>query len=135
MFEQIILVLSWLLWPVLAGYVLLAAAWHVLGSASRLQGSPGKHAFGLQVGDLRGLGLLIGAQPLDRDERRGDVLFSARHGPMSRVHVLDGCGQHGRPVERKVDRHVVPLHPPPPSPRAGRSFAAARVRRLSPSAR
>lgn len=43
-----------LLWPLLAGYVLLAAAWHVLGSASPLQGSPGKRAFGLRVGDRDG---------------------------------------------------------------------------------
>lgn len=40
-----------LLWPLLAAYLLLGAAWHVLGSASRLQGSPGKRVFGLEVAD------------------------------------------------------------------------------------
>ena len=40
-----------LLWPPLLAYLVLAAAWHVLGTASPLQGSPGKRAFGLRVAD------------------------------------------------------------------------------------
>ena len=40
--------------PWLLGYALLALAWHVGGELSPWQGSPGKHAFGLQVTDLQG---------------------------------------------------------------------------------
>lgn len=43
-----------LLWPLLAGYVVLAAAWHVIGVGSPLQGSPGKRALGLRVADRDG---------------------------------------------------------------------------------
>lgn len=38
-----------LLWPLLAGYLLLGALWHVFGVASPLQASPGKRALGLRV--------------------------------------------------------------------------------------
>ena len=41
-------------WPVLLGYALLAAVWHVGGECSRWYGSPGKHALGLAVTDLHG---------------------------------------------------------------------------------
>ena len=40
--------------PWLASYLLLALAWHVAGELSPWQGSPGKHAMGLQVTDLHG---------------------------------------------------------------------------------
>ncbi len=40
--------------PWLFGYTLLALAWHVGGELSPWQGSPGKHALGLQVTDLDG---------------------------------------------------------------------------------
>ena len=43
-----------LMWPLLLGYAVLGTAWHVLGVASPLQGSPGKRAFGLRVVDLQG---------------------------------------------------------------------------------
>ena len=43
-----------LLWPLLLGYAVLAAAWHVLGVASPLQGSPGKRVFSLKVVDPAG---------------------------------------------------------------------------------
>jgi uncharacterized RDD family membrane protein YckC len=43
-----------LAWPLLLGYALLAAPWHVLGEASRWQGSPGKRALGLAVTDRAG---------------------------------------------------------------------------------
>lgn len=40
--------------PWLLGYALLALAWHVGGELSPWQGSPGKHALGLEVTDLQG---------------------------------------------------------------------------------
>jgi len=43
-----------LLWPLLLGYAVLAAVWHVLAVASPLQGSPGKRAFLLRVVDPAG---------------------------------------------------------------------------------
>jgi uncharacterized RDD family membrane protein YckC len=43
-----------LLWPPLAIYLLLSAAWHVAAAASPLQGSPGKRALGLRVADRDG---------------------------------------------------------------------------------
>ena len=43
-----------LCWPLLLGYALLAAPWHVLGERSRWRGSPGKRAFGIEVVDLHG---------------------------------------------------------------------------------
>ena len=41
-------------WPLLLGYALLAAPWHIVGECSRWQGSPGKRALGLRVTDLHG---------------------------------------------------------------------------------
>jgi uncharacterized RDD family membrane protein YckC len=43
-----------LLWPPLAIYLVLSAAWHVTGVASPLQGSPGKRVLGLRVVDRGG---------------------------------------------------------------------------------
>lgn len=43
-----------LCWPLLLGYALLAAPWHVLGERSSWRGSPGKHALGLAVVDGHG---------------------------------------------------------------------------------
>ncbi len=43
-----------LAWPLLLGYALLAAPWHVLGERSRWQGSPGKRALGLATTDRAG---------------------------------------------------------------------------------
>ena len=43
-----------LLWPPLAIYLVLSAAWHVTGVASPLQGSPGKRVLGLRVADRDG---------------------------------------------------------------------------------
>ena len=43
-----------LLWPLLLGYAVMAAPWHVIGECSRWQGSPGKRALGLAATDLHG---------------------------------------------------------------------------------
>ena len=43
-----------LCWPLLLGYAVLAAPWHILGECSRWRGSPGKRALGLAVVDGHG---------------------------------------------------------------------------------
>lgn len=43
-----------LCWPLLLGYALLAAPWHVVPECTRWRGSPGKRALGLAVTDLQG---------------------------------------------------------------------------------
>ena len=43
-----------LLWPLLLGYAVLAAPWHVIGELSRWRGSAGKRAMGLAATDLHG---------------------------------------------------------------------------------
>jgi uncharacterized RDD family membrane protein YckC len=61
-----------LAWPLLLGYALLAALWHVGGTRSRWRGSPGKHALGLSVTDLDGNGLSLARAAL----RHGAALLS-----------------------------------------------------------
>lgn len=48
-----------LLWPPLAIYMVLSAAWHVAGAVSPMQGSPGKRALGLRVVDRGGARLSL----------------------------------------------------------------------------
>ena len=48
-----------LLWPLLLGYALLAAPWHILGECSRWRGSAGKRALGLAVADCDGCRLSL----------------------------------------------------------------------------
>lgn len=43
-----------LCWPLLLGYALLAAPWHVIPECTRWRGSPGKRALGLAVVDMEG---------------------------------------------------------------------------------